>query len=228
MREDDKTFMTCLVLFADFICHLKQSLPMYATLLSSAAVGTVAARAVTLVVEALEDVDVVAEAATEAQVKADPQTNLRLTKSLGFRPTSTTLERSMQSSLQPRRHGFIRTAQSPPQTSAKLMLCRAVRTTLPQSQTTTGASLVAKRITAYHPSTPLNLTQPIMCLSTRRRKPHIANDMCLTLSLLFPFLLLLEAFLLDCALDFSYVHTRSISSKDIRSKHMSMGVIPFL
>ncbi len=45
---------------------------------------------------------------------------------------------------------------------------------------------------------------------------------------LFPFLPSLEAFLLDCALDFSCVHTRSIALRDIRSKRMSMGVIPFL
>jgi hypothetical protein len=129
---------------------------MYTTLPSSAAVGAVTARAVTLVVEVVADVDVAAEAAMEAQVKADPQTNLRLTKSLGFKPTSTTLRKSTQSSLQPRRRGFTRTTQSPPQPSVKLLLCSAVRTTLPRSQTITGTSLVAKTLIVYHPSTPLD------------------------------------------------------------------------
>ncbi len=64
--------------------------PTYAALPSSAAVGVVAAGAGTPVEEVVADVDVGAEAAAEAQAKADPQTNLRSTKSLGFRPTSTT------------------------------------------------------------------------------------------------------------------------------------------
>jgi hypothetical protein len=69
---------------------------MYAMLPSSAAVGAAAARAVTLMVEVVVDVDMAAEAAVGAQVKVDPKTNLRLTKSLGFRPISTTPQRSTQ------------------------------------------------------------------------------------------------------------------------------------
>jgi hypothetical protein len=45
---------------------------------------------------------------------------------------------------------------------------------------------------------------------------------------LFPFLPLLEAFLRDCALDVSCIHTCSIALRDTRSEHMSTGVIPFL
>ncbi len=45
---------------------------------------------------------------------------------------------------------------------------------------------------------------------------------------LFPFLPFLKAFLLDCALDFSCVHTRSMAWREIRSKRMSTGVISFL
>jgi hypothetical protein len=47
------------------------------------------------------------------------------------------------------------------------------------------------------------------------------------LGLLFSFLPLLEAFLLDCVLDFSCVHTCYIASRDIRSEHMSTRVIHF-
>ncbi len=150
---------------------------MYAALLSLAAVGRAAARAVTLVVEVVADVDMAAETATEAQVKADPQTNPRSTKSLGFRPISTTPGRSMQNSLQPRRHGFTSTAQSPLHPSAKSLLCCVVRTTPPWSQTMTGTSLVTTMTRAFHPGAPLGQTQPILRFSARRRKPHIANDM---------------------------------------------------
>jgi hypothetical protein len=72
---------------------------MYIALPSTAAVGVAAARAVTLVVEVVADVDEVAGAAVEVQVKAAPQTNLRLTKSLGFWSTSTTPQRSTHSPL---------------------------------------------------------------------------------------------------------------------------------
>jgi hypothetical protein len=41
------------------------------------------------------------------------------------------------------------------------------------------------------------------------------------------FLPLAEAFF-DCALAFSWVHMRSTASGDIRSKHMSNGIMPFL
>ncbi len=49
----------------------------------------------------------------------------------------------------------------------------------------------------------------------------------LVLGLLFPFLSLLEAFLLDCALDLSQAHRCSIVLRDMRSKCMPMGVTPF-
>jgi hypothetical protein len=90
--------------------------------------GVVAAGAVTLMEEVVAGVDVVAEVAAEAQAKADPQTNLRSTKSLGFRLTSTTPRRNTQSSLQLKRRGFISTAQSPQLPSAKLLLYCAVMT----------------------------------------------------------------------------------------------------
>jgi hypothetical protein len=45
---------------------------------------------------------------------------------------------------------------------------------------------------------------------------------------LFPLLLLMEAFLPEeCALDISCIHTCSIALRDVRSKRMSTGVIPF-
>ncbi len=43
--------------------------------------------------------------------------------------------------------------------------------------------------------------------------------------LLFPFLPLWEDFSLDCTLDLSWVHPRSVVSRDIRSKRLSRGVI---
>ncbi len=101
MREEEKTFTTCLALFAAFIRHHKQNPSNTRRIAKPAAVGVAVAGAMTPVEEAVADVDVVAEMATEAQAKADPQTNLRSTRSLGFRPTSTTLQRSTQSSLQP-------------------------------------------------------------------------------------------------------------------------------
>jgi hypothetical protein len=47
------------------------------------------AGAVTPEEEVVADVDVAAGAAAEAQAKADPQTKLGLTRSLGFRTTRT-------------------------------------------------------------------------------------------------------------------------------------------
>ncbi len=89
MREEEKTFTACLALFDSF-STLNRTHPMYTVLPNLAAVGVVAAGAATLVKEVVADLDVMAEAAAEAQAKADPQTNLRSTTSLGFRPTSTT------------------------------------------------------------------------------------------------------------------------------------------
>ncbi len=82
----------------------------------------------------------------------------------------------------------------------------------------------------------------IFCAVHSIRAPMILADVAMLLKanffgtlaidsvpgLLFSFLLLLEAFLLDCALDFSCAHTRSITSRDIRSECMSSWVIPFL
>jgi hypothetical protein len=113
MWEEEKTFTTCLVLFADFICHLKQNPSNMRALPSLAALGMAAAGSVTPEEEVVANMDEAAGAATEAQAKADPQTKLRWTRSFGFRPTSTTPRRNMQSSLQLRRHRFTSTAQSP-------------------------------------------------------------------------------------------------------------------
>jgi hypothetical protein len=62
MREEVKTFMTFLALFADYICHLKQNktLPMYAMFPSLAAVGAPAARPMMLVVGVVAEVGVAA------------------------------------------------------------------------------------------------------------------------------------------------------------------------
>ncbi len=46
--------------------------------------------------------------------------------------------------------------------------------------------------------------------------------------LLFPFSPLWKTFLLDCALNLSWVHMCSIALRDKRNKCMSMGVTPFL
>ncbi len=90
MREEEKTLTTCSALFADFIHNLKQNPSTSAALPSSAVMGVAAAGAVTPEEEVVVEVDLAAGAAMEAQAKADPQTNLSSTRSLGFRPISTT------------------------------------------------------------------------------------------------------------------------------------------
>jgi hypothetical protein len=71
--------------------------------------------------------------------------------------------------------------------------------------------------------TPPRLLQRLDCFLMQSFYGTLAVDSAP--GLLVPFMPLLEAFLLDGALDFSCAHTRSIVSRDIRSKHMSTGVL---
>jgi hypothetical protein len=130
MREEEKTFTMCLALFADFIRHLKQNPSNMGHVAKLGSGGRGGRRG--------RDARGrggggrgPAGAAAEAQAKTDPQTKLRLTKSLGFRPTSTTPQRNTESSLQPRNSGFTSTARSSQLPSAKLLLCCAAVTMPP-------------------------------------------------------------------------------------------------
>jgi hypothetical protein len=158
MREEEKTFTACLALFADFIRHLKQNPSNCAALPSSAALDEAAVGVVTPEEEVVADVDMAARAAVEAQAKADLWIKLRWTRSLGFRPTSTTPPRNMQSSLQPRRHGSTSTTRCPQQSSAKLLLCRAAMTTPPGNRVTMVTSLMTTTMRAFCPGAPLGRT----------------------------------------------------------------------
>jgi hypothetical protein len=170
MREEENTFTTCLVLFADFICHLKQNPSNMCALPSLAALGVAAAGAMTPEEEVVANVNVAAGAAAEAQAKVDPQTKLRWTRSLGFRPTSTTPQRNTQGSLQPRRPGFTSTTQSPQLPSTKLLLCRMAMTTPPGNWMTTVTSLMTTMMGAFFSkcSTWLNLTNPVLVCQVKK------------------------------------------------------------
>jgi hypothetical protein len=156
MREDDKTFPTCLALFADFICHLKQNPSNLRCVAELGSGGRGSGKG-----HGAGGRDgggrghgsrgsrrSASEAGPPDQSEENKVTWLQANK---YYTVKEYAKFSTQSSLQPRRRGFTSTTQSHPHPSAKLLLCRMVRTTPPRSQTTTETSMVTTTTRAYGP-----------------------------------------------------------------------------
>jgi hypothetical protein len=155
MREEEKTFTTCLALFADFIRHLKQNPSNMRHVSKLGSAGQGGGRGPDAGGRGGGGHGCGGRGGHEAQAEADPRITLRWTRSLGFRTTSTTPPRNRQSSLQPRRCGSTSTAQSPQQSSSKLLLCRTVMTIPPGNWIMMVTSLMTTTMQAFCPGAPL-------------------------------------------------------------------------
>ena len=158
MREDNKTFTKCLVLFANFIRYLKQNPSNMRRVAELGSTGQGGGRGRDAGGRGGGGRGRGGRVGRGSPSTGGPPDQAEVDKVTWLQANKYYSTKEYKSSLWPRRRGSTSTARRPQLPSAKLLLCRAAMIKLPGNQMTTVTSLMTTTMGAFRPSAPLGQT----------------------------------------------------------------------